>query len=312
VSAYRIRRRAREERLSVRGLSMFVRRWGPPPALGESPLVLLHGWQDTGDTFQFLVDAFERDWPIVAPDWRGFGRSEWGRESYWFPDYFADLDALLDEVAPDRAACLVGHSMGGNIASTYAGVRPERVRALVNVEGVGLPRTRPEQAPGRLRRWLEEVRGTPASKRYDSVEELARVIDARFPRFGPQRARFVAAAWSEALDEGGVRLRGDARHRWVNPVLARREELEACWAQVRAPALMVLGADSDATRALGADGTPQALRALIPGLELVTVPHAGHMLHIETPEEVARLIERFLATALRTARADESETSSAS
>lgn len=294
MSGYRPRRAARRETLEVRGLAMHVRRWGPQPSAAQPPLVLLHGWQDTGDTFQFLVDALEDDWPVLAPDWRGFGRSEWAREAYWFPDYFADLDRLLDVVQPGAPMRLVGHSMGGNIASQYAGVRPERVRCVVNLEGIGLPRTRPDEAPGRLRRWLEEVRKVPPLKTYASFDELAAVIAARFPRFGAARARFVAEAWARREPDGGVRLLGDARHRWVNPVLYRREDAEACWRQVQAPVLLLLGAQSDAPGRLGADGTIEALRGLIAGMHVETVQGAGHMLHIEEPARVAALIEPFL------------------
>ncbi len=293
MSEYRARRPARHQSMQVRGLTLHLRRWGPEPTAGEPPLVFLHGWQDTGDTFQFLVDALERDWPILAPDWRGFGRSEWPQEGYWFQDYFADLDRLLDSVS-DRPVRLVGHSMGGNISSIYAGVRPERVRCVVNLEGVGLPRTNPAQAPPRLRQWLEQTRTVTPLKQYASFDELARVIAARFPRFGAPRARFVAEAWARQEADGSVRLLGDARHRWVNPVLYKRDDAEACWREVKAPVLMLIGSESDLLAKLGPDGTPEALRALVPGMRLETVAGAGHMLHIEAPGEVASLIEPFL------------------
>ncbi len=48
---------------------------------------------------------------MVAPDWRGFGDSEWVPGGYWFPDYFADLDGLLDALAPQSRARVIGHSM---------------------------------------------------------------------------------------------------------------------------------------------------------------------------------------------------------
>jgi len=294
VSDYRARRRARPESMQVRGLGMHLRRWGPAPSADQPPLVFLHGWQDTGDTFQFLVDALERDWPILAPDWRGFGRSEWPQEGYWFQDYFADLDRLLDSVS-EQPVRLLGHSMGGNIASIYAGVRPERVRCVVNLEGVGLPRTNPAQAPARLRKWLEQTRTVPPLKRYASFDELATVIAARFPRFGAARARFVAEAWAGQEPDGSIRLLGDARHRWVNPVIYKREDAEACWREAKAPMLLLLGGRSEMPAHLGPDGTLEALRSLIPGMRVETIEGAGHMMHIEAPEKVAALIEPFLS-----------------
>ncbi len=104
---------------------------------------------DGSASFQFLVDELQKDWNVIAPDWRGFGLSGWAREGYWFPDYYADLDALLALYAAEQPAQLVGHSMGGIIASAYAGIRPERVARVVSLEGFGLARTQPDAAPSR-------------------------------------------------------------------------------------------------------------------------------------------------------------------
>jgi pimeloyl-ACP methyl ester carboxylesterase len=288
-------RPARHETIRVRGLDIHLRRWGPEPAAGEAPVILLHGFQDTGDTFQFLVDALERDWPLAALDWRGFGRSGWAREGYWFPDYLADLDRLLDLVSPGWAAHLIGHSMGGNVASLYAGLRPDRVRSIVNLEGFGLARTSPERAPGRLLEWLDQIKSIPPLKSYDSFEQLASIIQSRYPRFGEARSRFIAAAWGKLESDGRVHLLGDARHRWVNPILYKREDAEAVWRGIRAPMLMLLGEESQFLAQLGADGTDAAWHAMVRDIEIVHIAEAGHMLHIERPGVIAPLIERFLA-----------------
>ena len=81
----------------IRGLDYHVRSWGEADA---PKLFMLHGWMDVGASFQFLVDALQRDWHVIAPDWRGFGLSEWSADGYWFADYIADLDALLDHFTP--------------------------------------------------------------------------------------------------------------------------------------------------------------------------------------------------------------------
>ena len=115
----------------VRGLRLHLREWGEE---GLPRLYLLHGWMDASPSFQFVVDALAHHWHVIAPDWRGFGRSAWcGVDGYWLPDHFADLDAILRpcEGTDDAPVRIVGHSMGGNVVMSYAGVRPARIRRLV-------------------------------------------------------------------------------------------------------------------------------------------------------------------------------------
>jgi pimeloyl-ACP methyl ester carboxylesterase len=291
-TAYQVLREPRHETLRVRGLDMHLTRWGPEPSASLLPVFLLHGWLDCGETYQFMVDAMQER-PVVALDWRGFGRSEWPQQGYWFPDYLGDLDAVLEALSPGVPARLVGHSMGGNVACSYAGVRPERVRCIVNLEGFGLARTSAQQAPARLRKWLDQLKSPLQRKEYASFEELARIIRFRYPRFSAAQAAFVATAWGK-LEGERVRLAGDPRHHWVNPVLYKREDAEACWRDVRAPLLMLTGAASEFATKLGPDGTAQAFRALFPHIEVAEVAGAGHMLHIERPDLVAPLIDAFL------------------
>jgi len=289
--SYAARRPPVAGELVLRGLRHRVLRWGPASGL---PLVFLHGWADAADSFQFLVDSLREPWPILALDWRGFGGSEWTHAPYWFPDYLADLDALLEAVHPASPATLVGHSMGGNVAALYAGIRPERVRAVVNLEGFGLKRTAAAEAPGRYRRWLDELRSPPAFGRYRSRAEFAAMLARRNPRLPPERAEFVATAWTRAAADGQFEVSADPAHKLVNPVLYRREEAEACWRACRAPVLMVFGGRSEFRAALGADATDEYFGALFSELTIETLPAAGHMLHHEEPGALAALIEGWL------------------
>ena len=289
--SYQPRRPPRSEMHLIRGVRHHLTRWGPE---SDSPLLFLHGWLDAGASFQFVVDCMGEEWPCAALDWRGFGQSDWEPEGYWFPNYLADLDVLLDVLSPGRPARLVGHSMGGNVASLYAGVRPERVERLVNLEGFGLPRTSSDQAPERYREWLEQLRETRDFPTYASFDQLTASVLRRNPRLEPDRAQFVASTWGVEHGVGGIRLRADPRHRLVNPVLYRREEAEACWRRVSAPVLLVLGELSDLRSRLGSDGTDAHMREVFRDLRIETIAGAGHMMHHEQPAEVARLIEAFL------------------
>jgi len=91
-----------------------------------------------------------------------------------------------------------------------------------------------------------------------------------------------------------VRITADPAHKLLNPYRYRRDEAEACWRRIQAPALLVLAGKSEMLRLLGEDGTEAGFRAAIPGVDIEVLETAGHMLHHEQPEAVARVIEAFL------------------
>jgi len=278
----------------VRGLRYHVRRWGSPNA---PRIVMLHGWMDVSASFQFLVGALQRDWCVLAPDWRGFGETQWsGAPSYWFPDYLADLDRLLAILHADGPVDLLGHSMGGNVACLYAGIRPHRVRRLINLEGLGVTMRPPEEAVTRYARWLDELATPSEFNNYPSFEALAQRLMQRNPRLMPERADFLARHWGRISETGEVVLRGDPAHKLVNPIPYRLPEAMACWRKVTADVLWIEGGASGAAARLHLSEADIAeRRACFAALRCEVVPDAGHMLHHEQPEALARLIEGFLA-----------------
>ncbi|MDP9198149.1 MAG: alpha/beta hydrolase [Pseudomonadota bacterium] len=292
--AWQPRRPGRHETRRFRGLDHHLLRWGPE---SDNPVLLLHGYADCAESFQFVADEIAPTLPLVAIDWRGFGLSARAPGGYWFPDYYADLEQFIDTLCPRSPARIVGHSMGANVAMIYAGVRPARVRRLVNLEGFGLPDTEPHQAPARLGKWLDQQREAVEYGDYVDVAELAARIVRRNPRLTAERAAFIANSWSAPRDGGGVRLLADPAHRMVNPYLYRRQEMQACWRQIEAPVLLVIGSESDLLARLGAEGGPEMFRPLIRDLSIEVVAGAGHMLHHEEPRAVARLIENYLGSA---------------
>ncbi len=269
-------------RLSIRGVDYAVNEWG---CARDPLLVFLHGFGDCGATFQFVVDALARDWFVVAPDWRGFGLTEVAAEAFWFPDYLADLDHLLQHYSPDAPARLVGHSMGGNVAGLYAGARPDRVAAFVNLEGFGLPDSDPVDAPRRYRDWLEKGRVLPDPVERPGFNALADLVQRRNPRMTPDRARFVAQCWAEEVAADQVRLHMHPAHKLPNPVLYRRAEAEACWQAATAPVLLVAGRRSD---------FPPPHDLPFPRSRVAWIEDSGHMLHFEQPAALAALLEDFL------------------
>ncbi len=299
---YPIRNASRSEFIPIRHLRYHVLQWGTPSS-DKPPLVMLHGWMDVAASFQFVVDALHQNHWVIAPDWRGFGLTETpATDNFWFPDYLADLDQLLDHYVGDRPVHLLGHSMGGHVATLYAGVRPERIQKLINLEGFGLPATRPAQAPSRLAKWMDELkafqRGEMDLKPYASLEAVAQRLIKTNPRLAADKAHWLAQHWARANAQGEWRILGHAAHKVINAQLFKVDETQAIYERITAPTLCVV-ARSDSIQQWWNDSYSlsefmQRIQA-IRHLTHATMDDVGHMLHHDQPEQLARLIEDFLS-----------------
>lgn len=290
---YRAAREGRSIWLEARGVRSHILQWGNP----ENPLLMaLHGWGDCAASFQFVVDELKDDWFVVAPDWRGFGRSHNRCENYWFPDYVADLDVMLERFQPGKPVHLLGHSMGANVAGLYAGVFPERVQSFVNVEGFGLADSDPANAPANYRRWITQSRNMPAYSTYRSFAALADRIVKRSPSMGRDKALYVAQHWGEKDEHGSVVLRADPAHKLPSAVQYRRAEARACWEKVIAPVLLVVGEDTDFTAGAKSWLDPVESAHSFRNEQIAIIRGCGHMVHFERPAELATAVEGFLHT----------------
>jgi pimeloyl-ACP methyl ester carboxylesterase len=305
---YTARRHAQSVFVPLRGLRYHAHVWGDASlaTADRPPLVLVHGWMDVGASFQFLVDelalreGFQR-W-IIAPDWRGFGRTDTpAADTYWFPDYLADLEALLDALLPSAQwpqIDLAGHSMGGNVVMSYAGVRAQRIRRLVNLEGFGLPQTKPAQAPKRLAQWMDELKTPQALRTYASLDEVAARLVKNNPLLSADKAAWLAPHWARLADDGLWHIQGDPAHKRPNPVLYRVEEILETWKLITAPVLWVEGDLTDVAKWWG-QRYPRSefddRLAVVPQVQRVTLSPCGHMLHHDQPQALADHLAAFLS-----------------
>jgi len=305
---YMTRRQAQSRFILIRNLRYHLTTWGDESHVTAQrpPLVLLHGWMDVGASFQFVVDALAAhegfDRCVIAPDWRGFGLSDTGGgDSYWFPDYLADLDALLDSLLPaDRypQVDLVGHSMGGNVVMSYAGVRPARIRRLVNLEGFGLPAAKPQHAPKRMVQWLDELKQPQSLRDYASVDEVAQRLMKNNPLLTADKAAWLAPHWSKQSEGGRWHILGDPAHKRANPIVYRVEEILETWKLITAPLLWVEGDQTDVAKWWGNRYTRAEFQTrldTVPGVQSALLSPCGHMLHHDQPEALAGHLARFLA-----------------
>lgn len=306
--------------LRIRTHNYHVREWGQAKA-GMSSLVMVHGWMDVSASFQFVVDALESTAlagrHIISPDWRGYGlthhvsnpnKSCMGEDTdnYWLPDYMADLDFLIDHLlrdAPsDAQVDLLGHSLGGNVVMSYAGVRAERIRRLVNLEGFGMPETKASQAPTRYAQWFDQLKqfhkGELDMRAYPALAGVASRLMKTNPRLSQDKADWLAQHWSAPNANGEHQILGDPAHKIVNANISRVEETLALYQRISMPLLAIEASDDSMTgwykgRYTLADYHERLKQ--VPNARIERIENAGHMLHHDQPEKLATLLAGFLA-----------------
>lgn len=272
---------------AVRGLQLQTLRWGSP----ERPvLVMLHGYLDHAHTFDALAAALANDFQGIAWSARGHGESSWASPDgyYHFVEYVADLYHWLTALGLEEVI-LVGHSMGGMIASLYAGAWPERVKALINLEGWMAQPVAPEAMPARVRAWSEAVVSPPGFRPLPSLAAAAERLQQGDPQMDAATAWHLAATGTRS-DQGLYHWRHDPRLRLRSPYPFQAEVAAAYWQQITCPTLLLWGAESPAH--------PQAYAERLSHFRTAQrqeIAAAGHNLHLHQPQTVASAIRAFLA-----------------
>lgn len=288
----------KKRRITLNNIKCRLYEWGNP----KNPLlILLHGWMDTGASFHFLNELLDKNFFCVAPDLRGFGQSDHTTNSlgYFFYEYLADLETLVEQLSPQKPVKLLGHSMGGNIAGLYAGTRPTRVSHLVNIEGFGIANHKPEEGPRLMQRWLDDIKRPRHYKPYETKLEVAKRLQQTNPRLSTEKALFLVPYFSEKTSKGYV-FRADPKHKWAHPYLYQIKNIYPFWETITAKVLNVVGEDTEMGHILRKPKNPhieilKRLSHFPKGSQIKTVKNAGHMVHHEQPEELSRLILKFLS-----------------
>ena len=285
-------KKSRTEKITIRGLRYNVRHWGKE----DAPMVMfLHGWMDCSPTFQFVVDSLKNPWHIVAPDWQGYGESEWLSRPYWHPDYYADLHDLLKHYSLDRPVRLVAHSMGSHIASAYAGICPERVSQLIMLDSLGLKRPMGDDSPTVLGRWLEHVGNGPPLTLYPNFEAFAARLMELDHRLSESRATFLSWNIGRSRADAMVEIACDPWHRIPAPLVYHAEDAMADWMRIKADVLLLVASHGLVKQRFGND--PQEFErriACFRHLQIGSIPDSGHNVQHDQPELVAAALEEFL------------------
>lgn len=260
------------------------------PAPGAPRVLCLHGWMDNAASFAPLAPLLT-GLDLVALEFAGHGHSDHRPVGcqYHFSDYLFDLDAALDRLGWDRCA-LVGHSLGGGVASSYAAAAPARVERLVLLDAVGVLSEEADRAAARLARSIATVREPRQHRRrYRDIGQAAQVRRANNPMSLDAAELLVARALEQ--DGDAWRWRTDARLLWTSPLLPTEAQARDLLGAVRCPVLALTMPTSDEW--LGAEALAGRL-ACLDAVSHVRL-EGGHHLHLDAPETVAAHILPFLS-----------------
>ncbi|MET0232297.1 MAG: alpha/beta hydrolase [Rhodanobacteraceae bacterium] len=267
--------------------TLAARAWGDP---SNPPLLALHGWLDNAGSFDRLAPLLADRWYVVALDLTGHGRSSHVTSGwYHYVDYFDDLRAALDHYGWERAA-LLGHSLGGTLASLFAALYPERIETLLLIEALGPLTITPEQSLDQLRRGLDERAAFATRRPLRVFTDLERAIDVRMAASGLSRdaARPIVERGIDAV-AGGFVWSSDPKLTLASPQRYTEVQILAMLRGIRARTLLILA--EPATSYLQ-ESMMEPRIACVDEIEIVRIG-GNHHLHLEAPQKVLRAIERF-------------------
>ena len=277
-----------------RGLTLRISEWGQPDG---RPLVILHGYLEQGPAWDRVAQQLDR-W-VIAPDHRGHGCSQHVGAGgfYHFWDYVSDLDALVRTLP--SPIDLVGHSMGGTVATLFAATRPDAVRRLVLVEGLGPPEE--TDPPTRARRFLRDMESPLPHPSFASVEEAAQRMRTFNPKIDPAHALKLAARQLRPVtpadhlqskrSDGALTWSWDPLHRARAPFAFQSRLHRIFLTQITAPTLVIYGGASPYENMV-----PDLTRRerSLENSERLVMPGIGHHPHHEDPDGLARVITAHL------------------
>lgn len=279
----------RELTLNLPHLTLAATAWGDPTL---PPLLAVHGWLDNAASFSTLAPRLASRFHVVAVDLPGHGRSAHRPPGTWYHyiDYLGDLHGAAAALGWPRFS-LLGHSLGGAVASAYAAAHPERVERLLLIESLG-PLTQPAEAA------LDQLRKGAADREGYSDKALRVFPDVETAVATRERASGISNAAARALVERGLRAvdggwswSSDPRLTLASPLRYTEEQIRTILHGVAAPALMVLC--EPATSYLPT-AMMEARASCIAGIRIERLP-GNHHLHLENPAPVAEAILRFCA-----------------
>ena len=276
--------------------------WGNEEA---PPMLLVHGGRDHCRNWDWVARDLSRDYHVIAPDLRGHGDSQWMiGGSYGTADYVYDIAQLLHQKQMTPAT-IISHSLGASVSLAYTGLYPDTVKALVAIEGMGLPslttksptsptsaKSGDSAATGRLLDdWVRNTRRIAGRlpRRYPTLEDAFQRMQTENPHLSEAQARHLTIHGSNQNEDGTYSWKFDNYVRTTAPVGLTAEQIHHLYERITCPTLLVYGSESWVPNPAN-DGRARYLSKM----RLAVIEDAGHWVHHDQLTEFLSIVREFL------------------
>ena len=258
-------------------------------------MLLVHGIRDHCHNWDWVAQSLAHEYHIVAPDQRGHGDSEWAiGGNYNHLDHIYDMAQLVHQENLEPVH-IIAHSMGGTLASLYAGIFPEKIASLTIIEGVGGIHhwfQDPARTQEKLRQWISNTRALAGrdARKYPTLEDALQRMQLSNPHLDESRAKHLTIHGSNRNEDGTYSWKFDNYTHLRALYDIGWDQMVELWQEITCPVLLINGSEGYPFR-IGQNDTDQYFR----NANVISVKHAGHWVHHDQPEEFLSLVRRFLS-----------------
>jgi pimeloyl-ACP methyl ester carboxylesterase len=258
----------------VTGAQLHVVQHGQGP-----PVLLVHGFPLDHSMWRGQIEGLAETCRVIAPDLRGFGRSQVSSGMVTMEQLADDLAALLDALEIAGRITFCGLSMGGYVAWQFCLRHAPRLERLILCD-TRAAADMPEVARARQLMASQVLREGPRVVAEGMLPKLFA------PRTWQQSPELVRATEKVILATSPAAIAATLRG------MAQRPNMTARLPELRVPALLVCGAED----AISPPGEMRQIAEVLPEGCFAEIPQGGHLAPLEQPDAVNRAIREFLAT----------------
>ncbi len=256
--------------------------------------ILVHGGRDHARNWDWVALELRKHFHVIAPDLRGHGDSDWAiGGSYSMIDYVLDLAQLMNAIGSGPAT-FIGHSLGGAVVLQHAGTFPERVQAVVAIEGLGPPPSMIVESPAhtRMRNWIEVMQALARRKvrEYATLEDALKRMREANPHLSVEQARHLTIHGVRRNENGTYSWKFDNYVHATSPYLFNLQDAREIWGQITSRCLLIRGDESQWAGEPERDGRLAAFH----DARSVVIQGAGHWVHHDRLAEFLGVLRDFL------------------